>query len=123
MNAFHPGRLGRVTIAEAAERTGPDTAGEAVLLDVREPLEWQAGHAPWAVNAPFSALAAGLPLPPEAQGRPLVVICRAGGRSQKAAELLADRGAPVVDVIGGMWEWAQAGLPVVDEQGKDGTVE
>ncbi|MFE9096992.1 rhodanese-like domain-containing protein [Streptomyces sp. NPDC007264] len=121
MNVFHPGP-GRVAIAEAVERTGPGTAAEAVLLDVREPHEWQAGHAPWAVHAALSQLTEGSPLPPQAQGRPLVVICRSGARSQKAAALLAARGAQAVDVIGGMRDWAQAGLPVVDERGKDGTV-
>lgn len=123
---------GRVTVQEAAGRTGRSTADEngtpsrsadgAVLLDVREPCEWQAGHAPGAVHVSLSALVAGAPLPAEAQGRPVVVICRSGNRSRQAAELLTARGAEAVDVIGGMRDWAEAGLPVVDPQGGDGTV-
>ncbi|MCX5061921.1 MULTISPECIES: rhodanese-like domain-containing protein [unclassified Streptomyces] len=117
---------GRVTVQEAAARTGHgnavDSGDDAVLLDVREPYEWQAGHAPRAVHLPLSALAAGAGLPAHAQARPLVVICRSGNRSRQAAELLATRGAQAVDVIGGMRDWAGAGLPVVDARGGNGTV-
>lgn len=121
------GGAGRVSVQEAAIRTGHGAAGggsggDAVLLDVREPYEWQAGHAPRAVHLSLSALAAGAGLPAEAQARPLVVICRSGNRSRQAAELLATRGAEVVDVIGGMRDWAGAGLPVVDQRGGNGTV-
>ncbi|MEV8546590.1 rhodanese-like domain-containing protein [Streptomyces sp. NPDC051572] len=123
------GGPGRVTVQEAAARTGhgkngnaPESRAGAVLLDVREPYEWQAGHAPRAVHLSLSALAAGAGLPAEAQARPLVVICRSGNRSRQAAELLAARGAEAVDVIGGMRDWAEAGLPVVDPRGGNGTV-
>lgn len=128
MSIFRRGRggPGRVTVQEAAVRTGhgnaAEGAGEAVLLDVREPDEWQVGHAPRAVHLSLSALVAGAGLPAEAQARPLVVICRSGNRSRQAAELLAARGAEAVDVIGGMRDWAGAGLPVVDPQGGNGTV-
>ncbi len=73
MEHFRRGRggPGRVTVQEAAARTGhgnaADSGGDAVLLDVREPYEWQAGHAPRAVHLPFTALAAGAGLPAEAQ--------------------------------------------------------
>jgi rhodanese-related sulfurtransferase len=133
-----PRAPGRVTVQQAAAFTGhgrspvgaesgagrdnSDTLDAAVLLDVRESDEWQAGHALGAVHAPLSALAAGAPLPYRARGRRLVVICRSGNRSQQAAELLAARGAEAVDVVGGMREWARAGLAVVDRRGENGTV-
>ncbi|GAB2811662.1 hypothetical protein GCM10022221_06420 [Actinocorallia aurea] len=111
----------RVTVQEARRRTqGADA--RAVLLDVRERGEWDAGRAPGAVHAPLSALAAGAALPRAAQGRPLVVICRSGNRSQKATELLAERGMDAVDVRGGMKGWASAGHPVVDGHGNNGSV-
>jgi rhodanese-related sulfurtransferase len=127
MNAPHHSRLpGGVGVPEAAARTGHTPAGgaygDAVLLDVRELHEWQAGHAPRAVHLPLSALAAGAPLPDAARGTPLIVICRSGNRSRQAAALLAERGAVAVDVTGGMRDWADAGLPVVDEHGRDGSV-
>ncbi|MFF7234934.1 rhodanese-like domain-containing protein [Streptomyces collinus] len=123
-----PRAPGRVTVQEAAARTGHGGAADsavAVLLDVREPDEWRAGHAPGAVHLPLSELSelsAGAGLPAAAQDRPLVVICRSGNRSRRAAALLAARGADAVDVIGGMRDWAAAGLPVVDARGGNGTV-
>ncbi|MDH6553894.1 rhodanese-related sulfurtransferase [Streptomyces sp. SAI-041] len=64
----------------------------------------------------------GAGLPAHAQARPLLVICRSGNRSRQAAELLVARGAQAVDVVGGMRDWARAGLPVVDARGQDGTI-
>lgn len=125
LNLFRRGP-GRVDALRAAERTGHvygvPAARDAVLLDVRESYEWEAGHAPDAVHAPLSALAAGAALPERVAGRPLVVVCRSGNRSRQAAELLAARGADAVDVIGGMRDWARRGLPVVDLRGESGTV-
>ncbi|WP_406401622.1 rhodanese-like domain-containing protein [Streptomyces sp. NBC_00879] len=109
----------RVTPDQARRST---TDGDAVLLDVREQVEWNAGHAPGAVHAPLSRLVTGAALPSVADGRPLVVICRSGHRSQQAAKLLAGRGAEAVDVKGGMTAWAAAGLPVVDERGSSGRI-
>ncbi|MCF3130054.1 rhodanese-like domain-containing protein [Streptomyces olivochromogenes] len=104
--------MARVTVAEARERAGAD----AVLLDVREDDEWEAGHAPGAVHAPLSALTAGAPLPPAARNRPLVAVCRSGKRSRTATALLTARGADAVDVVGGMRAWIAAGLPVVHDE-------
>ncbi|WP_405677221.1 rhodanese-like domain-containing protein [Streptomyces sp. NBC_00868] len=109
----------RVTPADAHRRTRDEGA---VLLDVRESAEWTAGHAPGAVHAPLSALLAGAGLPPAAEGRPLMVICRSGHRSQRAARLLTGRGAAAVDIQGGMNAWAAAGLPVVDDRGNSGSI-
>ncbi|MGW5271032.1 rhodanese-like domain-containing protein [Streptomyces sp. NPDC004044] len=110
----------RVTVEEAHRRTqGADAP--AVLLDVRERGEWDAGRAPGAVHAPLSGLVTGAALPKTAQGRPLVVICRSGNRSQKAAALLSARGADAVDVKGGMKQWAAAGHPVVGGHGNNGS--
>ncbi|MFZ3565763.1 rhodanese-like domain-containing protein [Streptomyces sp. BH097] len=111
----------RLSVEEALARTAGGRP-EAVLLDVREDAEWRAGHAPGAVHAPLTALAAGAPLPAAARGLPLVVICRSGHRSQRAVGLLARRGAEAVDVEGGMSAWAAAGHPVVDARGNGGTI-
>ncbi|MFI7361649.1 rhodanese-like domain-containing protein [Streptomyces sp. NPDC050149] len=111
-------RPGRIGAAEARRRTA---GGAAVLLDVREPSEWHAGHAPGSVHLPLSVLADGARLPTPA-GLPVVVICRSGNRSRRAARILADRGVPVVDVTGGMTAWAAAGFPVRDRRGDAGSV-
>ncbi|MGW1043422.1 rhodanese-like domain-containing protein [Streptomyces sp. NPDC002547] len=111
----------RVTVDEAHQRTQSADA-HAVLLDVREQREWKAGHAPGAVHAPLSRLAANEALPSAAQARPLVVICRSGHRSQQATELLAARGVDAVDVQGGMQAWVAAGHPVINEHGNNGSI-
>ncbi|MFG2728158.1 rhodanese-like domain-containing protein [Streptomyces canus] len=103
--------MARITAEEAHERTGAEA--EAALLDVREHAEWAAGHAPGAVHAPLSELARGGRLPRAAEDRPVVTICRSGKRSREAAGLLAARGVDVVDVLGGMRAWEEAGLEVV----------
>ena len=94
--------------------------GGAVLLDVREPYEWQAGHAPNARHIPLGQLArrAG-ELPP---GRAVVIVCRSGTRSARAAALLARDGREASNLTGGMHAWACAGLPVVARGGGMGSV-
>jgi rhodanese-related sulfurtransferase len=112
----------------ASRRLGPVQAhqrvahGQAVLLDVREAAEWEAGHAPDALHLPLSRLVAGEALPPAAQGRPVVAICRSGRRSRQAVEILTDRGTKATDVTGGMAAWARDGLPVAGPDGDDGAI-
>lgn len=118
MSLFRRGTA-RLTPIQAHQRT---TGGAVVLLDVREQAEWNTGQAPDAVHAPLSRLAAGTALPAAAEGRPLVVVCRSGHRSQQAAKLLTGRGIEAVDVKGGMNAWAAAGLPVVDARGSSGRI-
>ncbi|MGW6897463.1 rhodanese-like domain-containing protein [Streptomyces sp. NPDC054919] len=100
----------------------PGAGRRRAHLDVREPSEWKAGHAPDAVHLPLSRLAAGQTLPASASGRPVVVICRSGHRSRQAARILAGRGTDAVDVTGGMTAWAAEGLPVRNRHGAAGTV-
>ena len=118
MSPFRSGP-GRVSPAEAHRRT---TGGHAVLLDVRERSEWDAGHAPHALHLPLSRLTAGAVLPDAVHGGPVVVVCRSGNRSRRAAELLAARGVEAVDVTGGMAAWEREGLPLRDRHGGTGTV-
>ena len=94
--------------------------GGAVLLDVREPREWQAGHAPRARHIPLGQLprrAAELP-----KSRAVVTVCRSGARSARAATMLARQGREVSNLAGGMRAWARAGLPVVARGGGAGRV-
>jgi rhodanese-related sulfurtransferase len=94
-------------------------AGGALLLDVREPDEWAAGHAPAAVHVPLRTLPANRPEP----GRAIVAVCRSGARSARAAEALRQWGYDAVNLAGGMQAWATAGLPVVtDDPGRPGIV-
>jgi rhodanese-related sulfurtransferase len=92
-------------------------SGSIVLLDVREPEEWRSGHAPGALHIPLGELA-----PDRVTGGGIVVVCRSGNRSGKAAVLLAQSGVAVRNMSGGMQAWAADGLPVVKPNGEPGTV-
>lgn len=92
-----------------------------VLLDVREPNEYQAGHAPGAVSIPMGEVRDRMAELPTVDG-PLRVICRAGSRSDKVAEFLARNGVSAVNVTGGTTAWAEAGKPLVSESGDEPSV-
>ncbi|HWS76604.1 MAG TPA: rhodanese-like domain-containing protein [Quisquiliibacterium sp.] len=83
----------------------------AIVLDVREPAEFAAGHMPNARNIPLGELdkrVGDLP-----QGKPVLVCCASGARSGKAISLLRKGGREAFNLAGGMAAWRQAGLPVV----------
>ncbi|MGY1593581.1 rhodanese-like domain-containing protein [Geodermatophilus sp. SYSU D00708] len=113
--AAHSSRLPDVGPDEAAAMV---ERGEAVLLDVREPAEWAAGHAPGAVHLPLGLLDPAA-VPP---GRTVVAVCRSGNRSGTAADRLGAAGVPVRNLAGGMRAWAAEGRPVVTDCGQPGTV-
>jgi rhodanese-related sulfurtransferase len=92
-----------------------DVPADAFLLDVREPHEWSAGHAPGAVHLPLATLPARLAEIPD--GTVVYCICRSGGRSAQAAALLAAHGRQAVNVAGGMHAWAECGRPVESDTG------
>jgi rhodanese-related sulfurtransferase len=92
----------------------------ALLLDVRNPDEWQAGHAEGAAWIPMQELAERQDeLPTD---RDIVVVCKVGGRSARVAEALVGAGYEAANVAGGLEAWQEAGLPIVTDHGQPGTV-
>jgi sulfate permease, SulP family len=80
-----------------------------LLIDVREPREFHRGHIPQAELIPLPELLTDTAHLPREQ--PIVLICRSGRRSQRAAHLLHGRGfANVLILEGGMLAWEAAGL-------------
>ena len=104
----------------SAARAAAMAADGAVLLDVREPHEWQAGHAPKARHIPLAQLSRRTGELPD--GRAVITVCRSGARSARAAALLAGGGRQVSNLGGGMLAWARAGLPVVARGGGPGRI-
>ncbi|WP_301122558.1 rhodanese-like domain-containing protein [Mycolicibacterium fortuitum] len=90
----------------------------AILIDVRENDEWAAGHAPGAAHVPLADLDPAV----YTDGLPLIVVCRTGRRSSKAAAQLASAGLAVHNMAGGMTAWHRAGNSVVRDGGIIGTV-
>lgn len=72
---------------------------DMLLLDVREPAEFAAGHLPGSLNIPLAAVLAGEAV---ADDRPVLVICRSGARATVAAAALAARGHRVQVLEGGL---------------------
>jgi rhodanese-related sulfurtransferase len=74
---------------------------DGVLLDVREPMEWVQGTLPGSTTISLSFLPASLGQLD--QNRPILVVCRAGNRSQLAAQFLARNGFPqTANLAGGL---------------------
>ncbi len=86
---------------------------DALVVDVREPNEFAAGHVLGAKNVPLAKLdASGADLAKK-KDRPVIVYCESGDRSAKALAALKKHGfTRVANLSGGMGAWQQAGLPV-----------
>lgn len=94
----------------------PDPLPEGlVVLDVREQVEFDHGHIEGAVHVPLMDL-------PDRVGElssdQTLVVCKVGGRSAQATGWLAQQGYEVVNLDGGMLDWAAAGRPMVSENGQ-----
>ena len=90
------------------------SAEGALLIDVRERSEWDAGHAPGAVHIPYEELRERtheVPL-----DRPIVMYCASGIRSSLAASILESGGRGAANMRGGFTAWRNAKLPVSHEK-------
>jgi rhodanese-related sulfurtransferase len=85
----------------------------AVLLDVREPKEYEGGHLPNAVHIPLSELAARGSELAKLTSRPVIAYCDRGQRSRAAGAALAKLGfTDIYQLAGGLRAWKDAGLPI-----------
>jgi len=85
-----------------------------VLVDVREEDEFEGGHLPGAINIPLSTFSEGFRDIPE--NKTVVLVCKAGGRSMRAAQFLSTQDEAeyegIVNLDGGTDAWVDAGNPV-----------
>ncbi|MGY0505099.1 rhodanese-like domain-containing protein [Luteimonas sp. e5] len=113
----------RSRIREVAPAQFHADRGDAVLIDVREPAEFETGHVPGAINIPRGVLEFQVDAHPAVacatdpalahRGRPLVVYCLSGGRAALSVDNLQKLGfSDVRSLAGGIEGWRQAGLPV-----------
>ncbi len=82
-----------------------------VVIDVRQPDEYAEGHVPGARLIPLAEVPDRLDEVPSDEA--VLVICKSGGRSLRAAEFLAGHGRDVTNVAGGTMAWIESGREVV----------
>lgn len=101
----------QITVHDLA--TWRDERPDLVVVDVREPFEWDEGHIAGAVHLPMrEAVTRRDELPPD---RPKAVLCAGGLRSSTVISVLERSGTrgPWYNVTGGMTAWLKAGYQVV----------
>jgi len=102
-----------LTPQEAAERAD---AGEADLVDVREPYEREAGYIDGTRHIELERLAA------QAESldreKPVIFYCRIGARSGMATQAFRASGWDAYNMRGGITEWASRGLPLAPGGGQ-----
>lgn len=86
---------------------------DAVVIDVRDIGEFDAGHVAGAKHIPEAQLAERLKELEKFKDRPVILVCRTGMRSGSAVKILRDNGfAEAVNLGGGIAAWGQAGMPL-----------
>ena len=100
-----------VQATDVLELIGTDAA--PLILDVRTPGEYAAGHVPGALNIPYDQMATRVEEIRAYQDQGVVLYCRSGRRSGIAAKTLATKGFTNLGVLeGDMPGWERAGHPV-----------
>ena len=113
---MHPNSTPQISATEAVDLLG----GDAVLIDVREQHEYDAGHAPQARHLAMSELSHRVAeIPADV---PVICVCHLGGRSAAVSDALTRAGFNALNLTGGMEAWQAAGLPVVNDAGQPGSV-
>lgn len=108
----------------AAKNVSPSQArewvanGEAILIDVRDPDEFNGGHIPYAMSIPLAELEHAfhhLDLPPS---RKVIFQCLRGTRGEKACALISQsaNNCDIYNLDGGIEAWNNEGLPVAGRQ-------
>ena len=89
-----------------------------VLLDVRNVDEWNSstGHLRNAILIPLQDLHGQINKLDSFRNRLIIVYCRSGNRSGRAARLLSDSGFNAVNLVGGIREWNAKKYPVLQEK-------
>lgn len=80
------------------------------LVDVREPWEFSQGHIAGSKLIPLGQLSGQMARLPK--DKTLVAVCRTGNRSSVATSILQRAGYEVLNLKGGVVDWARAGLPL-----------
>jgi rhodanese-related sulfurtransferase len=86
---------------------------DAIILDVREPNEYNAGHVLNSKLIPLGKLKERMSELEKFKGQPVVVMCRSGNRSGTACFLLGKQGfTQAYNLAGGIQAWQKNNLPL-----------
>jgi rhodanese-related sulfurtransferase len=89
-------------------------SGNAVLVDVREPSEFEETHAEGAVNLSRGIIEQRIGEVAPDETTPVICYCAGGNRSALVAESLQKLGyTQVMSIGGGFTEWQREGFPIV----------
>lgn len=89
-----------------------------VLLDAREPREYEVSHVESAIPVGYDHFKVENISAQVSKDQPIVVYCSVGYRSEKVTEKLKKAGfTQVSNLYGGIFEWVNQGHPVVNESG------
>lgn len=103
---------------EAFEAAQEIEGGDVVLIDTREPHEYQEAHLENGKLVPPGLLGDEIAAAAPDKSARTIVYCRSGNRSYKAAEQMERLGyADVASMAGGILAWQEQGLPVVAASG------
>jgi len=104
----------QITPKELNAELSEAKAGKLVILDVREPSEYKAGHIPYAKNLPRGLLEFKIAKLVPDKSTPIVVYCRSGGRGSLATLRLMTMGYGNVKNLekGFIFGWKKAGYKV-----------
>jgi phage shock protein E len=90
-----------------------ESGAAPLIVDVRTPDEFAAGHVPGAINIPFDEMEARSTEIATHKDQEVVLYCRSGRRSGLAAETLTEKGFSKLGLMkGDMPGWERAGYPV-----------
>jgi rhodanese-related sulfurtransferase len=111
MSAFKDPGI-EITVQEADELL---RNGDAVLVDVREPYEWEAGRIAGAEHIELERLASRVADIP--RDKRVIFQCRLGARSAMATQAFRAEGFDAWSMAGGIQAWHDAGLPLEPSDG------
>ena len=110
---------GQNVMGASIESVSPNEAAtmqnerHAIIVDVRETDEWNAGHIAGAIHIPLGDMKNRVAELEKYKDSPVITQCRSGVRSAKAAEILKNAGfSAVYNLDGGINAWQKAALDI-----------
>ena len=106
------GSIKEMTVKEAAQVLKQQNV---VIVDVRTPEEFKAGHLPGAINCNLFGTRFDEQVEKLAKDKPVLVYCRTGKRSAGAADIFKEAGHNVLHMHEGVEAWQKAKLPIAKD--------